>query len=920
MNRDETNIIKELGKALSQEKDFLEAEHKKLILGLLPTNKLFKDFYVNLDIARTLSVYDFFQRITDNGKKPLEILVVDDNPQKFIHILKKFYILKKVYKRANNQKIIRTDIFKFTVCEDLKNVMKKIKNGNIKNYDITLLDLHFGFEQSSNGSRLLTEIKWKIPGMPIFILTKSHDIEIIKEMFEKEAEFFITKSRIAGLPWFIYKFLNNYLGELIFELADHRRAFLHTITKWTRNRTYLWHGEKTYQMVEHTVAHSKMLWRIIEQFYQYGKLSPMCQNNRAKEILYALLLSIWLHDIGYKGYREIIQPYKVRKYHAVISGELIWEDFKKWKKDERQYWGEFVDRRSEDSENAEHIERIVRYTAILSAFHMRKAPVDKTSVKQLGGEHEIDNAFRYPSEFEFLKELYTGERKEGALMYIEDFIPNSIKKEKEVSEEVSKNLKFAAAILRIADAIDKGVHRVGRIAEEDAQMRTTIEDTIFYVKDAIKEIESIEDKIRELKYQRNVGDPLYKLKNYMIGFNDWLKREYKGLLSKTNHSLRTKPLNDESYIRLYNCVTGHAEKLRSSINRLKSVLASSLLQRLELLIEQIIFLLNCPLHFYTHRTVEEPAIALQSDKLVIQYTFNDRFVNVDKNNLKFAEFNRLLQEGWKIYTDIFEEYFPIEHILKDNRCEISHVEFLTESSTKEVWLRFELSPRFIEIERKVKLTDEREFQLFLDKLKEVVGVRKKRNKNKEIIDQFFDTKDNILRKHGWTIRHRTVDGQEKKMGIKIKPVFWQREVEYRLEFPPCSSDSYQIKGKSLGDVLQQFANYCKDFKTVMPIIEDLKFNEHNEQLSKILDYKQKREELTYNINGLHINITADKVIYNKHKLYIVEFEPIQGNPVERENALNQLWTKLRKVFTDIDEKVYSETKFDWAERQKQSNT
>jgi len=671
-------------------------------------------------------------------------------------------------------------------------------------------------------------------------------------------------------------------------------------------------------MVEHTIAHSKMLWRIIEQFYQYGKLSPMYKNNHhTKEILHALLLSIWLHDIGYKGYREIIQPYKVRKYHALISGELIWEDFKKWRNDERQYWGEFVDRRSESSKNAEHMERIARYTAILSAFHMRKAPVDKTSVKQLGDEHEIDNAFRYPSEFEFLNELYTGERKEGALMYIEDFIPNSIKKEK----EVSKNLKFAAAILRIADAIDKGVHRVGRIAEEDAQMRTTIEDTIFYVKDAIKEIESIEDKIGELKYQRNVGDPLYKLKNYMIEFNDWLKREYRGLLSETNHSLRTKPLNDESYIRLYNCVTGHAERLRSSIDRLKLVLASSLLQRLELLIEQIIFLLNCPLHFYTHRTVKEPAIALQSDKLVIQYTFNDRFVNVDKNNLKFAEFNRLLQEGWKIYTDIFEEYFPIEHILKDNRCEISHVEFLTESSTKEVWLRFELSPRFIEIERKVKLADEHEFQLFLDKLKKVIGIRKKRNKNKEeIIDQFFDIKDNILRKHGWTIRHRTVDGQEKKMGIKIKPVFWQREVEYRLEFPPCSSDSYQIEGKSLGDVLQQFANYCKEFKTVMPIIEDLKFNEHNEQLSKILDYKQEREELTYDINGLQIDITADKVIYNEHKprkLYVVEFEPTEGNPVERENALNQLWAKLRKVFTDIDEKVYLHTKFDWAERQKQ---
>jgi len=407
----------------------------------------------------------------------------------------------------------------------------------------------------------------------------------------------------------------------------------------------------------------------------------------------------------------------------------------------------------------------------------------------------------------------------------------------------------------------------------------------------------------------------------MIGFNDWLKREYRGLLSKTNHSLRTKSLNDESYIRLYNCVTGHAERLRSSIDRLKSVLASSLLQRLELLIEQIIFLLNCPLHFYTHRTVEEPKMLQRNGNLTVQYIFNDRFVSVNKNPT-FHEFNRLLQEGWKIYTDIWEEYFPVEHILTRNKCGISTVEFVTKSKSSETWFSFPLSPdRFIEIERKVRLTDEAEFNEFVEKLKEKLKIPMDSQQKEKIKDTFYDVRtDGIhyLRERGWTIRKRKVwtirrytiwPPRERKIiwGIKIAPVFWQRAVEYRLEFEIEDSD-LQIRNLSLSNFIKKFAEKCEKLKTIIPIIDKINLKGNNE-LKEILTYKQNRESMRVK----DIKISADIVKYNDNTLYIVEFEPDQTLAlVDRKNALDALWEKLYTIFPNIDDKVYLRSKLDWA--------
>ncbi|MGQ9846840.1 MAG: hypothetical protein ACUVQP_04970, partial [Bacteroidales bacterium] len=334
-----SDILRHLGGKIACRETFLEKEHRtEFFSGFMPKEELFT-WYLDLDIANSLSVYNFFRKAFNEQK--FKIRIIDDNFESFKKVLDTFQS-KETDMGNKNQQGESLDYFidikyidpkKYDDVNKLINEIIEDKDKKDK-IDIILLDLYYKKGVSTNaftGADVLVQLRWKYPGIPIFILSKSHDIEKIKEMSVKEAEFFITKSRIAGLPWFIYKFLSSTLGNIICELGDYRQPFLHSITKWIRNRTYLWHGEKTYHMVGHTIEHSRTIWRLIDKLYNYGALNVLTKNQSAgnkKIIFYSLLLSVWLHDIGYKGDRRISEPYLVRKNHPIISAELIWRDYR----------------------------------------------------------------------------------------------------------------------------------------------------------------------------------------------------------------------------------------------------------------------------------------------------------------------------------------------------------------------------------------------------------------------------------------------------------------------------------------------------------------------------------------------------------------------------------------------------------------
>ncbi|MGQ9846061.1 MAG: hypothetical protein ACUVQP_00985, partial [Bacteroidales bacterium] len=105
------------------------------------------------------------------------------------------------------------------------------------------------------------------------------------------------------------------------------------------------------------------------------------------------------------------------------------------------------------------------------------------------------------------------------------------------------------------------------------------------------------------------------------------------------------------------------------------------------------------------------------------------------------------------------------------------------------------------------------------------------------------------------------------------------------------------------------------------------------ELQSILTYKQERMKYQYPANGKSVNcyieVSKDKVVYkNDHQMkicHIVEFEvkdqSMSGannegqnrlSPQEKIELLNKFWAKLRTLYPKIDDRIYYETRLDWA--------
>ena len=888
---DDTKMLSELGEALYKKDNFDKIEHDYM-KGFNPTSELFK-FYFNLDIARSLSVYDFFKKKNKKNNKKnkviLKILVIDDNIDTFKKIfnkLKETFCCLYFYKINGKFDSVIEKICEGTVetnqieCISIDNT-ERIDFSRL-DPDVILLDIYLG-KCKYSGQDVLNRLKWDFPGLPVFMLTKSHDIENIKECFQLKTEFFITKNRLSGLPYFIYKFYKENFGTVIFEFQDEDRKFLvRKITEWKRSRTLLWHGEKAQNIVEHTFEHSNMIWKLFNRFYEYGIF-----NNREKYLL-PLALSIWLHDIGHKGCRKHIEPLEARSKHPLISGELIYRY-------PELYLGE---EKAKDKD-------LIKNICLLSAYHMRASPLNKVSVENTGGLSKIKDDFKYPSSFEFLNKYW--ENKEEEIMYLED---------------IDENLVFFAACLRILDAIDKGVHRVGMGSEEDSKITTTVEDTIYYIKELGKEIKNLEEKIGSLRYREEYGDFLEKMKDFTEEIKDWVESEYGPDISKLAKKLKNPKIfskdeekKDEEkaesiYLGLYKVIKEFKDFNESFVTfKMSTLFSHEAVRRIRQLIDQIFFLIDTPLHFYTHRSVKNPDIEKTSDGYKIIYYFNEDFVNLpNRADFTFGDFNRLVQEGWKIWSDIYREYLPVRNILKSNGKELKEVEFRYKQNNEDVTiLTFPLSDNFVEVELKLKFDDKKELEQFIEKMKENNIITESEKETVTITDSFYDTPVKDLIKRKWSLRERrTINSPPTtKWEIKIEPLYWKGDYEYRIELGPCDNIRREAIFQKILDGSKYFS---MDRKIGFPPIDYNKPFASYTQTRSILQSVDKEIEISKDYIGILVDSTVKE-------LYLLEFE-IKGNsPNEKEGKMEKLKNKLKKFYPELEDLIYTKTKLDWAEEQ-----
>jgi len=880
--------IEELNEVLIEEKDFLRLEHKYHTELLWPPSSL-KEWYLRLDIARCLKVYDFFCK---KIKEELQILVIDDHLERFKEILEKVaskFPIIFYYPVPINQGWERwtEDIIKSKSNSSewrMEGICSKGTSSvemGLEGIDLILLDLYFE-NKSYTGGDILRRLKWDHPGIPVFILTKSHDIEEIKKAYNLDAEHYITKDRLVGFPWFYCEFCKHQLGDIIFEFCPKdRRKLIGCILQWRRNKTLLWHGEKTYHMVEHTFEHSKMMWKLLNELNHFKLFKGI-----SKKILYALTLSIWLHDVGYKGYSRMTSPYLVRKKHPLISGELI-----------KEFPHIYL---MQDGEMKKNI-------ALISAYHLLGAPIDRSVVENIGKEN-IDKDFVYPSSFDFLND-YAKEkigRNSEEIIYLNLF---------------GEELCFPAAILRIIDDIDKGVHRAGTGSEEDAKLAVTIQDALYYVLETENEIRNLTDKLGNIKYSKPIGEILRHLSEFQKGLKEWIETSYKPLFRNEdkNENLNKMMRNPElfadkaenKYLTLYKTFTSYKERADKIFKGLERNLPESVIEKIKLLIKQIFYLLDSPLHFYTHRSVMNPRIEKAKNGYDIVYHFNRDFLKLE-GVTNFADFNRLFQEAWKIFSDIFEEYIPIEKILLDNSLQFNGVKFLSvNNGRKKDWFYFPFEKRFIENEVKIKFDTKIEMENFIQLLKYKIGISP-RNTQREITDTFFDVKvpntpEWILRRRGWTLRRRESESQT-VWGIKVVPLYWKGGFNHRIEIELHINQKEPNNFEIFRRILEGESNHLR---ICLPELDEIRPN----VLESIVKYVQIREEYEYKgiIEGrgeFYFKISADRVIKHSN-IYIVKIESIENtNEAIQRRVLEKFIEKISKYFPEIYEHITTGTKLD----------
>ncbi len=511
-------------------------EHISMGDGILPSFDRFDDLYklyFEKDFIRDLLCYNrICQLVTpmlelmpkkNSEDKVIEeptlnILIVDDDPKDFEGILLKigsmftldgepvftFHYPKDGWANFTEQICMQRpgqDI-KAIQCSALKDV-ESIVPMQLSDMDFVLLDLHFKGKPYT-GQKILEQLNNAIPELPIFILTKSHDIDMIRDVFSLEADCFISKNRLVALPYYIYKFYKE-AGLLLCCLqSPQRRHFLGRLRYWKQHPDFLWFGDKCYHMVNHSFDHVENDWRLANQL-----LYPILRNapeTMFSEDLYCLCMAIWLHDIGHKGNEKYGDPHEIRDNHGIISGELILtqpellgiydytEDYKSMafpfgpmKKPVVQVIKEMVKERIKERRDGKL--SIVEKIALISIYHKSNAPLSKSDYRQMVSKDKY-----------IPKEYFTNSDKTKKEITLTDITDDRL-------------LHKTVALFRFIDGLDINKNRVGDFSERDLKTRVVNQDLDFQLSKLKAKVKSIlrQNSTEERKQDGFVGLSLIKM-------------------------------------------------------------------------------------------------------------------------------------------------------------------------------------------------------------------------------------------------------------------------------------------------------------------------------------------------------------------------------------------------------------------------
>ncbi len=310
-----------------------------------------------------LQIWDLLQAIWLRNDKPLNILVIENNPGKrLVQIDKRFEevlsntnrnlplvdVLTKTFEHVGNSAVYIytkdfTDLYSQLVRAKQGKVNKikiecKIAGGSnesLISIDLFSMDLIFVdifLNSDVNGVDFVNVLREVVPRIPTFILSISNDFRVIQQAFGRGADFYIMKNQLFSVP-FLYDTYINEIGELIKFINDKtlQKSLLGNIRYWRYKKNYLSFGDKCFHMIDHSYDHIADNWETTNKL-----LVPLLRTNFLQaeykfgdkkitrdELIYAFSMAIWLHDIGHKGTHRYGEPHMIRETHGIISGEIL---------------------------------------------------------------------------------------------------------------------------------------------------------------------------------------------------------------------------------------------------------------------------------------------------------------------------------------------------------------------------------------------------------------------------------------------------------------------------------------------------------------------------------------------------------------------------------------------------------------------
>jgi len=204
--------------------------------------------------------------------------------------------------------------------------------------DVILVDLILRDKNNIelNGEIVIKHIQEHFPYIPIIVVTKSEEPDVLTRCVKiRGADRVVPKRRLLRLPYTYRNYLQEEISPLLEVLDDApvvkdldyaqplSMRMIGAYRTWNTSPGILWHGEKTMHAVEHSLEHSKGLWKLANELLVVGWKHINKDQKYTPNELFRFLMSIWLHDIGSKGSEGYQMADQVRERHSWISGELL---------------------------------------------------------------------------------------------------------------------------------------------------------------------------------------------------------------------------------------------------------------------------------------------------------------------------------------------------------------------------------------------------------------------------------------------------------------------------------------------------------------------------------------------------------------------------------------------------------------------